>query len=329
METEGISVDLLHKAFKAKAVKFLFMSVSVRREQVVKALNGLSLQIVPGEAVGIIGPNGAGKTTLMGCLLGFIKPDSGKVTIDGLPPNSLRVRRKIGYVPERLNFPKQIRIRELMDLHYDLAELPPEHKKSRVEELLQTVGLEETKWKLPVEKCSRGMLQRLAIAQALVGNPKYLFLDEPTSGIDPGGVIELTRLLKKIQKSGITFILNSHQLDQVESICDRVVFVKRGEIATGEESGAEPQSHSLFLRFASTLDDSSAKKLVEISEMLQLELVEIRADQAHYSVKGDDENLLLIKALVENGFPLVEVSPQHSKLERMFLTNNTSLEEAE
>ena len=310
-------------------MKFLWISVSVRREQVVKALNGVSLRIEPGEAVGIIGPNGAGKTTLMGCLLGFVKPDKGTITIDGRPPNSLSVRRKIGYVPERLNFQKEIKIRELMELHHDLAGEPAKNKRSKVEQLLSTVGLEESKWTLPVSKCSRGMLQRLAIAQALIGDPKYLFLDEPTSGIDPGGVLELTSLLKKIKSTGITFVLNSHQLDQVQNICDRVIFVRQGQITTEDDFNTEGRTHSLFLRFASSLDLELSRKLAEIGSSLGLPLVESSTDKAQFAVQNDEDNLRLIKTLVDNGFPLVEVAPQHSKLERMFLTHNDSSGESD
>lgn len=319
---QGIHVDSVHKTFKAKAVKLLWMSIAVRREQMVKALDGVSLAIQPGEAVGIIGPNGAGKTTLMGCLLGFLKPDSGVITIDGRKPNTLEVRRKIGYVPERLNFQRAIKLRELLEMHYDLAAEPRQSRDKRVEELLETVGLDKEKWTLPVEKCSRGMLQRLALAQALVGKPKYLFLDEPTSGIDPGGVLELTELLMKIKGMGMSLVLNSHQLDQVQVICDRVVFVRRGKISTEEDFEQVALDHTLYLRFASVLDASQAQKLQEIADALSLNLIDFGADKAQFVVRTDEDNLRLIKQLVDGGFPLVEVAPQHSKLERMFLSNS-------
>jgi len=327
--TDGIQVSSVQKAFTAKAVKFLGISVSVRREQVVKALDGVSMRIEPGEAVGIIGPNGAGKTTLMGCLLGFIKPDKGEITIDGRPPNSLQVRKKIGYVPERLIFQRQIKIRELMELHYELALQPPANKQNKIDELLTTVGLDPVKWTLPVEKCSRGMLQRLAIAQALIGDPKYLFLDEPTSGIDPGGVIELTNLLKKIRSNGITFVLNSHQLDQVQNICDRVVFVQKGKLSTEEEIGSIGQTHALYIRFATPLDEQLQNELIQLSSDLELPLVESSSDKAQFAVQNDQDNLRLIKTLIDGGFPLVEVAPQHSKLERMFLSQKQDGEEVD
>lgn len=321
---QGIRVDSLHKTFKAKAVKVLWMSISVRREQVVKALDGVSLDVQPGEAVGIIGPNGAGKTTLMGCLLGFLKPDSGTITIDGRKPNTLEVHSKIGYVPERLNFQRTIRVRELLEMHYELAGQPGQNRNKKVEELLETVGLDKEKWTLPVEKCSRGMLQRLALAQALVGEPKYLFLDEPTSGIDPGGVLELTELLTRIKSKGMSLVLNSHQLDQVQVICDRVVFVRRGKISTEEDFAAEVCEHILHLRFAASLDDLHVEKLRTIVDNLELTLSDCSADKAQVVVQNDQDNLRLIKMLVDSGFPLVEVAPQHSKLERMFLLNSRS-----
>lgn len=319
---QGIKVDSVHKTFKARAMKLLWMSISVRREQAVTALDGVSLSIEPGEAVGIIGPNGAGKTTLMGCLLGFLKPDSGTITIDGRKPNTLGVRRKIGYVPERLNFQRSIKIRELLELHYDLAAEPRQNREKKVLELLDTVGLDKEKWTLPVEKCSRGMLQRLALAQALVGQPKYLFLDEPTSGIDPGGVLELTELLMRIKGMGMSLVLNSHQLDQVQVICDRVVFVRRGKVSTEQDFEADLVEHALHLRFATVLDGVLSHKLKEIADGLELTLVDCAADKAQLIVRSDEDNQRLIKQLVDAGFPLVEVAPQHSKLERMFLKNS-------
>ena len=300
------------------------MSISVRREKVVKALDGISLEIKSGEAVGIIGPNGAGKTTLMGCLLGFLNPDSGKILIDGKAPDSLSVRSKIGYVPERLSFQRNIQIQELLAMHYELARQPALNCRSKIEELLNVVGLEQKHWNLPIEKCSRGMLQRVALAQALVGTPKYLFLDEPTSGVDPGGVIEITKLLTKIRSFGITLVLNSHQLDQVERICDRVVFVRHGKVQTNEGLQQEGKKHALYLRFADVAANGGdlVQRLRTLSGEFGLELVEAGSTHAQFMVANDDDNLRLIRTLIDGGFPLVEVAPRHSKLERMFINNN-------
>jgi ABC-2 type transport system ATP-binding protein len=315
---KGIIVDSVTKTFKTKGVKiFGKVTIAVKREKTVKALDGISLEIKPGESVGIIGPNGAGKSTLMGCLLGFIQPDSGSVTIDDKSPNDLDVRRTIGYVPERLNFHGVMTILELLRFHYDLADQLAADAKQRIEELLTLVGLEKQKWDLPVEKCSRGMLQRIAIAQALVGKPQYLFLDEPTSGIDPGGVIELTKLLLLVKNQGITLVLNSHQLDQVEKICDRTLFVRQGSLRAGAED-TQIQPQTITIRFARVTEGLS-QQLEILSSEIGIPLQTHRHALAEFLVNGDEACERLITALVTAGLPVVEAVPQHTRLEQLFL----------
>lgn len=316
---QGILVESVQKTFRGRRIKVLGLSLALLREKPIKALDGISLSVSAGESVGIIGPNGAGKTTLMGCLLGFIYPDSGRVLVDGCDPNTMHVRSLIGYVPERLNFHTYLTMEELLTFHYDLARLPPGKRKEKIAEVLTLVQLDQTKWRLPVSKCSRGMLQRLAIAQALIADPKYLFLDEPTSGVDPGGVLEITSVLSRVKQQGMTVVLNSHQLDQVERICDRMVFVSHGRATDAEELQSAGNRHSLVLRFAVDLDDSAKEKLAEIAEQLEVPLISVSKEIAEFSVLSDDDNLRLLKCIVQSDLPLVEAAPEYNKLERMFL----------
>lgn len=296
------------------------ISLPVMRERSVKALDGISLTVLPGEAVGVIGPNGAGKTTLMGCLLGFIYPDSGAVEIDGHNPNSGVVRRVIGYVPERLNFQEYFTMLEFLKFHYQLAGLPAGKQSARIEELLSLVRLDRSKWTLPVGKCSRGMLQRLAIAQAMIAEPRYLFLDEPTSGIDPGGVLELTNVLMDVRNQGITLVLNSHQLDQVQKICQRMVFVQHGRaVNTDLLEQMTTVGRAVILRFSRTIEPDMLLKLEQISCDLELTLQNSWNEHAEFLVDCDQDNERLLKAVVLNDLPLVEAVPKHNKLERMFM----------
>src|SRR5262249_11735976 len=174
------------------------------------------------------------KTTLLGCLLGFLRPDSGTVTIDDRPPDDVQVRRVTGYLPERLVLDRWMTGREFLSYHHALARLPDTSRSSEVDEALARVGLPADAGARPIRKYSRGMLQRLGLAQALLGSPRYVFLDEPASGVDPAGVVLFRRLLNEIKGRGVTVVLNSHQLEQVERVCDRVALVSGGKVEAVE-----------------------------------------------------------------------------------------------
>lgn len=325
---EGIVVENVHKTFRGRQIKIMGLSMSLIREKQIKALDGISVRVEPGESVGIIGPNGAGKTTLMGCLLGFIYPDEGTIAIDGQDPNSKYVRSRIGYVPERLNFQSYLTMIELLTFHYDLARKPPAARQEKIAQVLHLVQLDEKKWSLPVSKCSRGMLQRLAIAQALIADPSYLFLDEPTSGVDPGGVLELTGVLSRIKQKGMTVVLNSHQLDQVERICDRMVFVRQGRASDTQQFETSNRRHSLALRFKTVIDHNQARHLEDIARDLSLPLLKIEKDCAEFLVLDDEDNLHLLRRIIKGDLPLVEAAPEYNKLERMFMQSNDQIEAA-
>ena len=216
----------------------------VKRYGRTTALAGVSLEIHAGEAIGIIGPNGAGKTTLMAALLGLIDPDSGSLSIGGRSPHSLETKRLLGYVPERIGFSRWMSGRALVALHGALSGV---RGAAAVEEMLARVGLEPAAWDRPLKKYSRGMLQRTALAQALIGGPRFLFLDEPTSGIDPAGAIRFREIVEALKRDGVTVVLNSHQLDQMERVCDRVAFLRAGRIEAVETVGTE-RLEDLFLK---------------------------------------------------------------------------------
>ncbi|HEY6193671.1 MAG TPA: ABC transporter ATP-binding protein, partial [Candidatus Eisenbacteria bacterium] len=213
----------------------------------VTALAGVSLAIEAGETLGIIGPNGAGKTTLLGCLLGFLRPDAGRIRIDGLAADDLAVRAVTGYLPERLVLDRWMTGMEFLQYHHALAKQPDASRSHDCTLLLDRVGLEREAASRRVGRYSRGMLQRLALAQALIGNPRFLYLDEPISGVDPAGVVVFREILTGLSASGATVIINSHQLAEVERICHRVVFVKQGVVEAMETTRAGA-SHSRVLR---------------------------------------------------------------------------------
>lgn len=317
LDGQGIIVDSVVKTFKP-SIRNL---IKFGNRKKILALNEISLKVLPGEALGVIGPNGAGKTTLMGCLLGFLRPEKGSIYIEGLPPESLFVKKMIGYLPERLTFDRWMTASEFVAYHHELAGRPKEKRSEEVEELLTKVGLESSLWNSQISRFSRGMLQRLGLAQSLIGNPKYLFLDEPVSGVDPGGALQIRQVLSDLKKSGLTILVNSHQLDQVEKICDRVVFVNKGKVeAVDDLLEPDHQRRLVLIKFDSHEGElPSAEKLDNIARECGAEVTSFSFMHASLEVQDNKALVLLVKKLVEQNHPVLEVVPQSGRLERFFM----------
>ena len=288
----------------------------------VRALADVSLSIAPGEAFGIIGPNGAGKTTFLGCLLGFLKPDGGRITIDGHAPDDLKVRTVTGYLPERLVLDRWMSGRDFLAYHHALARLPAATRAAEVEAALEGVGLAGEAAARAIRRYSRGMLQRLGLAQAMLGHPRYLFLDEPASGVDPAGVVLFRRLLAELKPRGVTVILNSHQLDQVERVCDRVAFVRAGKVEAIETVAAGAE-HARMLRVRSVAGVLGAtvtrERLVELAVAAGAVLRDLNPPEARFTVADDAAAARLLAVLIGAGVPVAEATPEESRLERLFL----------
>jgi len=193
------------------------------------ALRDLSLEVMEGEIFGILGPNGAGKTTTFKILMGFIKPTKGEAWIFDRRISDPLSRRGVGFLPESPYLPDHLTAEEFLRLHAELIGLPRREADKRIGELLEMVGLEEFA-SVRLKKFSRGMLQRIGIAQALIGDPQLVILDEPTSGLDPIGRKEMRELILRLKSEGKTVIYSSHILSDVESICDRVAILSKGRL---------------------------------------------------------------------------------------------------
>jgi ABC-2 type transport system ATP-binding protein len=199
----------------------------VKRYGDVGALRGVSLEVGEGELVGLLGPNGAGKSTLVKIACGLVRPTAGTATIGGAPAGSPEAHRALGYLAELFRFPDWLTADELLAMHQRLAAAdggPPERAR-----LLEAVGLADAVGRR-VGTMSKGMQQRLGIAQAMVGSPRVLLLDEPTSALDPAGRRTVRRLLEELRGRGVAVLLNSHLLSEVELVCDRVAIIARGEL---------------------------------------------------------------------------------------------------
>jgi ABC-2 type transport system ATP-binding protein len=194
-----------------------------------EALKGVSLTVNRGEIFGLLGPNGAGKTTLLKILLGIIGKSAGAASLLGLPAGSKAARQLVGYLPEHLRIPAHLTAYTALECYGNLSNLPNRVIRQRRDTLIDLVGL-TGRANEKVKRFSKGMLQRLGLAQALLHQPQMLILDEPTDGLDPRARAEMRTIIKRQRDRGVTIFLNSHLLQEVELVCDRVAILNRGEL---------------------------------------------------------------------------------------------------
>ena len=225
----------------------------------VEALGGVDLAVDAGELVGLLGPNGAGKSTLVKIAVGLVRPSSGTATVCGSPAGSAAARAALGYLAELFRFPGWYSADELLALHQRLARSAGGERERR--DLLERVGLSDARDRR-VEAMSKGMQQRLGIAQALIGSPKVLFLDEPTSALDPAGRRTVRRLLEQLKERGVAVLLNSHLLSEIELVCDRVTILLDGRVvAEGAPSAlARPRGVEIETDEGVRLFDTAARE---------------------------------------------------------------------
>ena len=193
------------------------------------AVEGLDMEVKKGEVFGLLGPNGSGKSTAMKMILGLLRPSGGRAEVCGHRAGSLQARRQIGFLPENPYFPAFLSGVELVRYYGRLTGMGGSKLESRIEDLMELVRLGGEAGKRPLRTYSKGMLQRVGLAGALVGDPEVLMLDEPTAGVDPAGSREIRDLILELRKRGKTVIFSSHLLEQVEDVADRVIILHRGK----------------------------------------------------------------------------------------------------
>ena len=284
-----------------------------------KAVDDVSFSVEKGEIFGLIGPNGAGKTTIMGCLLALLKPSKGAVTIDGMSPFDLEVKARCGFLPERPHFDAWMSVKQFLWYHHALARRPESESAQAIINVIDLVELDRDVLKKKVRELSRGMLQRVGLAQALIGKPTICFFDEPTSGMDPLGFMLMRKILLNLRENGATVVLNSHHLDEVEKVCDRVAFIKKGKISAIEDlSGNLERKQTLVLSWSRSQTPSMGEIETVLAEsgckVLQRDELFVRLLVASRQDATD-----VIKNLVQIGAPLYEATWERKSLVELFL----------
>lgn len=281
----------------------------------VEALTNLSLNVSTGMIFGLLGPNGAGKTTLIKLLLGITFPTSGKANILGEEITGYKMKYKIGYLPENHKYPSYLSGGEVMQFFGKLSGMDGTELNKKIDEMLELVQL--TKWKkTKVKNYSKGMMQRLGLAQALLNNPELIFLDEPTDGVDPIGRKEIRDILVELKNNGKTIFLNSHLLSEVELITDRVGILNKGILLREGDVKEMTQNKE---EYKISIEGNSIDKLDD--EILRkASFAKMNQDYYSFKVENTQELNKILDLLRTNGIVIKEMLQQKNSLEEIFIS---------
>jgi ABC-2 type transport system ATP-binding protein len=277
------------------------------------ALNEISLSVEKGIIFGLLGPNGAGKTTLIKILLGILFPTSGTAKVLERPINDIEIKEKIGYLPENHRYPEFLRGGEVLDYFAKLTAVEKRRRERNKERLLKLVNME--KWEhIKIKKYSKGMLQRLGLAQAMINDPEILFLDEPTDGVDPIGRKDIRDILLHLKGEGKTIFLNSHMLSEVEMICDEVAILDAGRLIQ-RGSVAELTSPSKTYRI------ETSKVSDEVANVLKVHSLQLEKHNGFIQLTVSNQKKLnaIIDDLRANKVDIKSVVPYKHSLEESFI----------
>lgn len=292
-----------------------------------KAVNGISFTVNDDEVLGFLGPNGAGKTTTMNIITGYLSSTSGTVKVNGhdILEEPELAKKEIGYLPENPPLYTDMTVSEYLDFICDLKGVSKEERKSQLEKIINMVKISDVEDRL-IANLSKGYKQRVGIAQALVGNPSILILDEPTVGLDPNQIIEIRRLIKNLSKTH-SIIISSHILSEIQEIADRVVIINRGKIAavdtlTDLTKRLSGQS-KVLLTFTGPVKDCAAK-IRNISGIISAVPRAIDSKYAQLEIAIDAKDtagvrISIFNLMAKEGWPILELRSLDPSLEEVFL----------
>lgn len=278
------------------------------------AVADLTLQVERGEVFGFLGPNGAGKTTSVKMLLGLTAPTAGTAVLLGKPLGDRPARAKMGFLPEHFRFHEWLRADEFLDLHGRLYGMNKEERRVVIPDLLTLVGLSD-RATTRLQAFSKGMLQRIGLAQALLNSPELVFLDEPTSGLDPLGRLLVRDIIDGLRDEGTTVFLNSHLLGEVEKTCDRVAFIQNGRILQTVSLHDQEERIQVTLR----VGQPTPQLLTDLAQFGDHVAMMPRNGRIQLTLPHESRLPELAQWLVDNHYHLYELSPQRLSLEDRFL----------
>ena len=284
----------------------------------VRALDSLAVSLEPG-VIGLVGANGAGKSTFFRILLGLTRPDSGTVVVDGIDVglDPIGVRTRLGYMPEHDCLPTDQSAADVVSMLGEIAGLPARAARQRASDVLDLVGLDEARFR-PIEGFSTGMRQRAKLAQALVADPKLVLLDEPTAGLDPQGRHEMLDLVRRLGTFGISVIMATHLLDDVQTTCDQVVMIDAGRLV------ASGRTEELLHTTGVVRVDTAGRGTDLLAALTGREATLLADGTVEVPVTGDDDLDAIVAAVADAGLPLHGLTSQRSSLDDVFLADHAA-----
>ena len=277
------------------------------------AVQDLTLTVSQGEVFGFLGPNGAGKTTSMKMLLGLVIPTAGRAQVLDAPLGNVQARARMGFLPEHFRFQDWLTGRDFLRFHGRLYGIPASPLATRIEELLMRVDLLDA-GERRLRDYSKGMLQRIGLAQALLNSPRLVFLDEPTSGLDPLGRLLVRDMIVQLREQGTTVFINSHLLSEVEVTCDRVAFVKRGVVVRQMSLAEQADDIEVLLKLG-TCDERLLQGLAQFGHSVQKQ----SDGSVRLHVKREAQLPEIARWLVGQGVAIYHLGAEHKSLEDLFL----------
>ncbi|HEX8219998.1 MAG TPA: ABC transporter ATP-binding protein [Chloroflexia bacterium] len=304
------------------------------------AVADLTLQVPRGEVFGFLGPNGAGKSTAVKMLLGLVRPDGGRARVLGNAPGHTATMARIGFLPEHFRFHEWLPAWELLDVYGRLYGMRKEARRARIPQVLELVGLSEHA-RRPIHGFSKGMLQRIGLAQALLNEPELVILDEPTSALDPFGRMLVRGVIRDLKARGVTVFLNSHLLGEVEATCDRVSFIREGVVLQtvslhelqGRQLHVEMKVDVVTPALLAVLDDLAAdwhfadedlhavepQPLPVLGRGAATAVAGKTSTTIELTLSGEEDIPLLAERVLRSGARLYALTPHKVSLERLFL----------
>lgn len=289
------------------------------KKKKIRALDGLNLQVEGGQIFGFLGGNGAGKTTTIKILMSLMFPTAGNAKILGHDISETKMHSRIGYCPENPYFYDYLKASELMNYFGELFGFDSATRKRKTAELLTQVGLDEKDWNKQLRKFSKGMLQRVGLAQSLINDPEIVFLDEPMSGLDPIGRREIRELIAGLREKGVTVFMSTHILSDIEALCDNVAILNKGKLsATGNLNDLLQQSGERQ-SFEINVKGVTAEALTSEISQISGASINAKANGANIQVLEETDIDKVLQIVREKGGTLVSIQPVKQSLEELFV----------